>query len=207
MQKSTSLQNKPPRHGLTSGFSILETVVVVAIFVVIASITVPNLPTLMLDLKLRGAAQELAGFYQQARMRAVQDDSYYEVLPTTDASGLFIDVNGNGALAGAPRTEFPAAVTLISTGAPAGLDPTKLGFVPPVSTDTFDHDGADRPGLAWSGRGLPCRRPSATSVCQGGSGWVQYLQYNGSSQPAYAAVSVSPAGRARVWIYQGGVWR
>jgi prepilin-type N-terminal cleavage/methylation domain-containing protein len=206
MQKRKA-NNEPTRHGLASGFSLVETTVVVAIFLVIASITVPNLPTLMLDMKLRGAAQELAGFYQQARMRAVQDDTYYEVLPTADVPGLFLDVNGNGTPASAPRIELPAEVTLINAGAPAGLDPAKLGFQPPASTDTFDHDGTDRPGLAWSARGLPCQRLSATSICQGGNGWIQYLQYNGNSQPAYAAVSVSPAGRTRVWVYQGGVWR
>lgn len=207
MQKKALLQNKPPRHGLAAGFSIVETMVVVAIFVVVASIAVPNLPTLMLDLKLRGAAQEVAGFYQQARMRAVQDDSYYEVLSTPDIPGMFIDVNGNGAVAGSPRIELPAEVALINAGAPAGLDQTKLGFDPTGPTDTFDHDGTDRPGLAWSARGLPCQRLSATSICQGGSGWIQYLQYNGGSQPAYAAVSVTPAGRTHVWLYQGGVWR
>lgn len=209
MLKNNRRTSKSARCSSDTGFTLIELAVVVAIFFVIAGITVPSLPTIMTGLKLRGAAQELAGFYQQARMRAVQDNTYYVVLPASGSAGAFLDLSGDGTEAGRPTVRFPATVSLNNAGIPAGLDLVKLGFNPPDSSSltTFDHDGTSRQGLAWNSRGLPCQRISPTSACQAGSGWVQYLQYPTGGQIAYAAVSVSPAGRARVWMYQGGIWR
>src|SRR6185437_5302461 len=103
---------------------------------------------------------------------------------------------------------LPAAVSLNNAGVPAGLDQKALGFVP-VQTETSgmcDQDGVSRPGLAWSSRGFPCERASATSVCQAGTRWVQSLRQDGTAV-AYVAVVVNPTGKLRVWRYEGGVWR
>jgi prepilin-type N-terminal cleavage/methylation domain-containing protein len=190
------------------GFSLIEVSIVVAIFLVVVAITIPNASVLLNSVKLRGTAQDVAGIYQQARMRAVQDDSYYEVLPTPDATRAFVDTDGNG-VPGNLLLQLPSGMVFSNAGAPAGLDQTKLGFTPlrTESSTMFDLDGTNRPGLAWSSRGLPCQRTSATSICQTGFGWVQYLQMQQGGQSAYAAVTVSPAGRVKTWTYSGGVWR
>jgi prepilin-type N-terminal cleavage/methylation domain-containing protein len=189
------------------GFSLIELMIVVAVFVLIAALGIPTFSSTLNRMKLRGTAQELSELYQQARMRAVQDDSYYEVLLSADAKQAYVDLNGNGT-PGVLVLQSPAAVSFNNAGAPAGLDEKALGFTP-AQTETslmFDQDGVSRPGLAWSSRGFPCQRTSATSVCQPGVGWVQYLRQDGV-RPAYAAVVVNPAGRVRVWSYEGGVWR
>lgn len=176
---------------------------------VVAAITLPSLPRIMESIKVRGAAQELASFYQEARMKAIQDDNYYEVIVTASPAGAFLDLGGNGVAAGNPTLQLPAAVVLNNAGAPAGLDQKKLGFTP-LLTETsvmFAQDGTQRPGLAWNSRGLPCQRPGATSICQTGIGWVQYLQYQGGSGPVFAAISVSPAAKVKTWTYKGGVWQ
>ena len=190
-----------------AGFSLIEMTIVVAIFLLVAAIGIPILSSTLNRLKLRGAAQQLSELYQEARMRAVQDDSYYEVLLSADSKQAYVDLSGNGA-ASLLTLQLPATMSLNNAGAPAGLDKQTLGF-DSVQTETslmFDHDGVSRPGLAWSSRGFSCQRGSATSVCQAGKGWLQYVRRDGN--PAtYAAVSVSPAGRVRVWSYEGGVWR
>lgn len=191
-----------------AGFSLIELSIVVAILLVAAAIAVPNVSAIVSSAKLRGGAQQVAGLYQQARMRALQDNSYYEVLPSPDSTQAFVDVDGNG-IPGSLLMQLPAGMALNNAGAPSGLDQIKLGFVP-LHTETstmFDLDGTNRPGLAWNSRGLPCQRNSATSVCQTGIGWVQYVQMQQGIQTAYAAVTVSPAGRVKVWTYTGGVWQ
>lgn len=191
-----------------SGFSLIEMLIVVAILTVVAAIAVPNLSAALQSIKLRGGAQQLAQLYQETRMKAVQDDSYYEVLVSPGSAGAFADVNGNGTF-GTLVLQLPAGMSLDNSNAPAGLNQGTLGFTPVVTENSvmFDQDGVDRPGLAWSSRGAPCQRGSATSRCQTGIGWLQYIQYQTGNVTSYAAVSVSPAGRTRVWLYQGGVWR
>lgn len=209
IRSRTSVRQLASSQNLETGFSLIELAIVLAIILVVAAITIPSLPAMLESIKVRGAARELAGFYQEARMKAIQDDSYYEVLVTANPAGAFVDLGGNGLAAGNPTVQLPAAITLNNVGAPAGLDQAKLGFTP-LLTETsamFDQDGTQRPGLAWNSRGLPCQRPGATSICQTGIGWVQYLQYQGSGAIVYAAVSVSPAAKVKVWTYKGGAWQ
>lgn len=191
-----------------AGFSLIELSIVVAIITLVATIAVPNISAALENIKLRGGAQQLAQFYQETRMKAVQDDAYYEDILFSDGTGAFVDVNGNGT-AGSLALELPAGMVLNNANVPAGLNQNTLGFAPLLteSSTMFDQDGVSRPGLAWSSRGFPCQRNSATSICATGAGWLQYLQYSPGSRTAYAAVSVSPAGRIRVWVYRGGVWR
>lgn len=191
-----------------SGFSLIEILIVVAILSLAAAIAVPNLSAALERIKLRGGAQELAQLYQETRMRAVQDDSYYEVLVAPALTGAYADVNGNGTT-GTIVLQLPAGMSLNNSNPPAGLNLGTLGFNPVLTENSvmFDQDGVNRPGLAWSSRGTPCQRSSATSLCQTGFGWLQYVQYQTGNDISYAAVSVSPAGRTRVWLYRGGVWR
>jgi len=193
---------------IEAGFSLIELLIVVAIMMVTAAIAIPRFSEILIGIKPERAAQQLSEIYQETRMKAVQDDSYYEVLLSADGRQAYVDSAGNGT-AGNLVLYLPPAMSLSNAGVPTGLDKKTLGFDPVLVEGSvmFDRDGANRPGLAWSSRGLPCQRSSATSLCQTGIGWLQYLQLQEGAQVAYAAVSVSPAGRVKVWKYQGGVWR
>jgi len=49
--------------------------------------------------------------------------------------------------------------------------------------------------------GVPCEKTSATSPCAA-VGWAQYLQFQrDSGEVLYAAVTVSPTGRIKTWIF------
>jgi Tfp pilus assembly protein FimT len=205
-----------------TGFSVVELVVVVAIVLIVLGISLPGLVTTIEDNKLRAAAQELAGIYQEGRIRSARVNNYYEVLVTpagVTPAIAWIDMDGNGQLdAGEPQVQLPRGMFLSNNGVPGGLDDVKLGFTPfRVETSTmYSQQDINVPGLAWNARGLPCQRTSPTSICSnstatGPAGWVQYIQMQRSGgQASYAAVSISPAGRVKVWTYVpaagGGNW-
>lgn len=191
-----------------AGFSLTEMLVVVAIILIVGGISVPTLSRAVDNAKLKSAAQQVAGLYEQAKIRAAQDDTYHELL--VSPAQMCLDLDGNAACdASDPAVELPAQVSLISQGVPVALDQTLLGFAP-LNEDnsvTYNQQGTQVHALAWNSRGLPCQRTSPGAVCSnnGQVAWVQYLQLQRTINDAsYAAVTVSPTGRIKVWTYVPG---
>jgi len=192
---------------LQAGFTLAEMTVVVAIVLVVGSLSIPALSRTIDISRLKGATQTLAATYQDARIRATQNDTAYEVLvsaPGIQPAQVCMDLDGNGACgAGEPMTIFPAKVVVSNVGVPVPLDVTQLNY-PVVNTENSTmHTQQDKaaPGLAWNARGLPCQRDSAASPCSA-AGWVQHLQLQrGNGDVLYGAVTVSPTGRVKTWIF------
>jgi prepilin-type N-terminal cleavage/methylation domain-containing protein len=80
-----------------SGFSLLEVMVVMAIIFIIASISMPPFLRWRTDAQLRGAASNLRGDLELAKLRAVRDNSFVAVLFNANDYIIFVD---NGASAG-----------------------------------------------------------------------------------------------------------
>lgn len=200
------------------GFSLTEMLVVTAILLIVGSLSVPNITRAVDNMRLKGAAQQVASMYQQARIQATQDDTYHELL-TGGAGGttnqIWVDLDGDAQWdAGEPLAQMPPQVSLISQQAvPVQMNPATLGFAPLTadnSSGTYNQQGTKVKALAWNGQGLPCQRVAPGSICsnqlQAGSvAWVQYLQLQRSVNGAlYAAVTVSPTGKIRIWSYTPG---
>lgn len=199
------------------GFSLTELLVVIAIILVVSGMAVPNISRTIDTARLKSAAQDVASIYHEARIRATQDNAYYEVLVTPAGAGpaqACLDLDGDGFCGPAePQMQVPGNVVLSNSSVPAGLDSSALGFVPfkTETSTTYTQQGVLVSGLAWNSRGLPCQKVSTGSPCSnwvnsaGGSGpvgWVQYLQLRrGGTNIMYAAVTVSPTGRVRTWTY------
>jgi type II secretory pathway pseudopilin PulG len=217
------------------GFSILELVIVISILMVLAGMTIPRFTEIINSQRLQSSARTYAAFLQQARYRSTQDAQWYEVL--TDATSgatpiVYVDLDGNGSRdTGEPAAELPAPVVISDSGVPAGFENANLLGATPLNLETtpkmVDRQGGSFAGLAFNERGLPCQRTSSTTACTnttqinvGGTlssvpvAWVTYLQYprpNGAGM-SYAAITVTPAGRIKVWTYQldgagGGSWK
>jgi prepilin-type N-terminal cleavage/methylation domain-containing protein len=198
-----------PGEGCASqrGFTLAELLVVASIIAIVMGMSIPALSRAIDNAKLKGAAQTLVSVYQDARVRATQNDASYEVL--VSAAGISpaqvcVDLNGDGVCnASDPVTPISGRVSLNNSGVPSGLTSTTLGFSP-VTTESSvmrDQNNDLVPGLAWNGLGMPCQRNSSNSPC-GAVGWVQYLQLQRpGGDTLYAAVSVSPTGRIRTWTY------
>ena len=192
---------------LQAGFTLAELIIVLTIILIVAGLSLPSLSRAIDNSRIKGAAQQLAAVYQDSRLRATQNNTSYEIL--VSAAGITpakvcIDLDGDGACgAGDPVTIFPLAVTLSNVGVPVPLDVTQLKFPVFDTENSFMHTQQDAqvPGLAWNSRGLPCQRSSAAAPCLA-AGWVQHLQFQRSNgDMIYGAVTVSPTGRVKTWIY------
>jgi prepilin-type N-terminal cleavage/methylation domain-containing protein len=187
---------------LEAGFTLAELVVVITIILVVGGLSIPSLSRAIDNSRLKGAAQTLASAYQDARIRATQGNTSYEVLvspPGIKPAQVCIDLDGDGTCgSGDPVTTFPMQVTLTNAGVPVPVD-SQLTFLA-ANTETPSMHGA-QDNLAWNARGLPCQRDSASSPCLA-KGWTQHLQLQRSGNDTmYAAVTVSPTGRVKTWIY------
>lgn len=192
---------------LQAGFTLAEMTVVAAIVLVVGGLSIPALSRTIDVSRLKAATQTLAATYQDARIRATQNDTSYEVLVSpagTQPAQVCLDLDGDGVCgATEPVTIFPARVVLSNVGVPVPLDVTQLKY-PVADTENstmYTQQGKAAPGLAWNARGLPCQRDSAASPCSA-TGWVQHLQMQrANGDVLYGAVSVSPTGRVKTWIF------
>jgi prepilin-type N-terminal cleavage/methylation domain-containing protein len=185
---------------LQSGFTLTEMIVVVAIILAVAGMAIPNLTRAIDASRIKGSAQALAAAYQDARIRATQNDTSYQVLispPGISPAQICIDLDRDGTCsAGDPVTTFPGQVRVSNLGVPVPLGPAQLNY----QTIDTEHSSAPGNGLTWNAVGLPCQQSSAGTCIA--TGWVQYLQFfRGNGDVMYAAVTVSPTGRVKTWTF------
>jgi prepilin-type N-terminal cleavage/methylation domain-containing protein len=192
---------------LQAGFTLAELLIVLTIILIVGGLSIPSLSRAIDTSRLKGAAQKLAAVYQDSRIRATQNNTSYEVLvspPGTVPAQACIDLDGDGSCgAGEPVTVFPAQITITNVGIPVPLNSAALNYPVATTESSSMHSQQDvlTPGLAWNSRGLPCQRGSASAPCLD-TGWVQHLQMQRSGGDVlYAAVTVSPTGRVKTWIY------
>ncbi|HZE22532.1 MAG TPA: prepilin-type N-terminal cleavage/methylation domain-containing protein [Blattabacteriaceae bacterium] len=185
---------------MESGFTLTEMIVVVAIILAVAGMAIPNLTRAIDASRIKGSAQALAAAYQDARIRATQNDTSYQVLispPGISPAQICIDLDRDGTCStGDPVTTFPGQVRVSNFGVPVPLGPAQLNY---QAIDT-EHSSAPGNGLTWNAVGLPCQQSSAATCIA--IGWVQYLQFfRGNGDVMYAAVTVSPTGRVKTWTF------
>lgn len=195
-----SLAKSRASLALQSGFTLAEMIVVVTIILVVGGFAIPNLTRAIDTSRIKGSAQALAAAYQDARIRATQKDTSYQVLispPGISPAQICIDLDGDGTCsAGDPVTTFPGQVKVSNLGVPVRLE-NQLPF-PAVGTE---QPGEPNNNLTWNAVGLPCPRSSLTAPCTG-KGWVQHLQFlRANGDVMYAAVTVTPTGRVKTWTF------
>ena len=179
------------------GFSLVELVIVVAITLVVAAVAIPRIMGSIYNIRLRSGISSLSGLIQTGRMWSVKQNRSYQVHFTTAGTSAlaYVDLNAdNNPQSTEPQVQLGGTIVKSSTlsGGPTALDATILGWTPTGGT-------ADP---AFNPRGIPC---AAGGSCP--AGLVYYFTDNRPTGiNGWAAVSISPAGRVKTWIWTGSTW-
>src|SRR5436309_3317838 len=115
------------------GCSLIELLIVVAIGMIAAAMALPLVSNAVNQIHLSSSATDYANLLQRARMRAVQDDTYYQI-QTQTLSGdpiAYVDINKNGSYdTGEPMMVFASGVTYKAQSAGPALSNLKSLFLP-----------------------------------------------------------------------------
>lgn len=204
------------RKDARGGFSLIELLVVVMIMLILAAIAIPNIMQTINDVRLRSAANSVAGLLQEGRLRAVRDNTYYAVVAdsnTADSQIACLDLNKNGTCVAASTTDNLdpqvrlGGVNVLTTSAPPFSVKSKAGLSS-SNNDVIEQD--KNLNVYFNSRGLPCVVSGSLCKNTGASGkGYAYIYYITDQRPIFgwAAITVSAAGRVRVWMYRGNnVW-
>ena len=204
------------RPSVPEGFSLLELIVVISIIMIISAFTVEAVQRAARTMRLQEAAISYSNLMQQARVRAVRDDKYYLVLTTPGAGNVpptaFVDIQQGGVYAaGDPMMVFPQGVSPMAFASGPNVAGLEAQFLPP-GPGSLATVNTTAPGPAFGTRGLPCTPtvagPGGTCPYLSPAGVpTSYLTFIQNTQSGnWMAVTVTPAGRIRQWVYNSGNW-
>jgi prepilin-type N-terminal cleavage/methylation domain-containing protein len=191
-------------HKHARGFSLLELVVVLAVGLILAVISVPRVLKMISDLNLRYEATNLNGILQSARMTAIRKNDYYTVQSTslpTGGSGYYVHLHGATYTSGDPVLPIGSQMT-IHIGSGSGA-PNESTFITNLTFNVYA--GSEVP--SFNARGLPCLA-GVNSCVQTGQGFVFFLTNQViSGDYSWGAVAITPSGRMQIWTCDGsGNW-
>jgi prepilin-type N-terminal cleavage/methylation domain-containing protein len=207
---------------LQSGFSMIELMVVMAMALVLMAMGWPLVVNAVNNYRLRGAGANYSNLLQTTRMRAVQDDRYYNVVSNIGplVAPNVINAYGNTTLQAAPQPyalgdpaiAFDPSIVIQPRAAAPNVANLEAQFLPTLNvtinpvTNTW--------GPSFGPRGLPCQPSaptggtcSASSTTAGANGVGPALPiafetfFQNLRNGTWEAVTVNPASRIRLWSY------
>lgn len=184
----------------TRGFTLMELVVVLGVILSILAIGIPSMVTVISNARLSGGVTNLSGLLQNCRMMAIKENRTKSTHFTVMANGPVayvknaadtsdLDKNDVQAQLGAPLTKY---TTPSGLSAPPALTSTQLTFTAVTADPSFNS------------RGLPCEYSGGTCTNRGFVYYFKDTRPVGASR--WAAVSISPAGRIKRWMWSGTSW-
>jgi prepilin-type N-terminal cleavage/methylation domain-containing protein len=192
-------------HKKRRGFTLLELMIVLAVILILGTLTVPRMITAVNDISLRYVATDLSGLLQSARMQAVRTNVSQSVMAGTQPDGTpmyYIDKSTAVAYsAGDPILPISKKVT-VWRGSGSGA-PNETTFIAGLN---FQVDpAADAP--SFSARGLPCIGV-APCVPILGQGFVMFVSQPGIvGNTPWAAVVVNPSAHVQIFTCdKAGNW-
>ena len=206
------------------GVSLLELVVALTVILIVASLAIPNFIAASHAARLKGTVSDFASLVQVQRLRAVDDDRYYStyMLVVGGSNQAFVDIypqnnNGTSGTQGQVYTcnqngcDPRVAISGEVTQQPAANAPNTAGLqgqVLPANSPVLLQDGSGpATPVTFGPRGLPCTPFAVVGgiVCDSLGGPAAYwVFFQDSASQNWGAVTVTPAGRVRRWIFTAG---
>jgi type II secretory pathway pseudopilin PulG len=184
----------------SSGFTLIDTIVALAIVMIVAGFATPTILRGVNNMRLHAAASDFSSLIQRARVVSVQKNNVYAVLFNLPSGrGAYVDVDQNSTFDSAkdPMIQFGGSVYQAAAPAGASGKPTNLD----------DPSGplgwtATAGNISFNARGFPCSgTPCTTNV-----NFVFYFTDYSSNSSQWAAVSITAAGHPKTWWWNGSAW-
>jgi prepilin-type N-terminal cleavage/methylation domain-containing protein len=179
------------------GFTLLEMLIVLAVMMILAAITVPRFLNIIGDINLRYVATNYSGLLQSARIQSVRKNDYYGIQQTTLSTGgnaYFVHLHSGSYTVGDPLLPVASRIGVhagTGSGAPNESTLTCGSGCTFASSSSYPY---------FNARGLPCT--VSGQVCgQGpGVGYVTFLSTTSlTGNVSWAAVVVTGGGRVQIW--------
>jgi prepilin-type N-terminal cleavage/methylation domain-containing protein len=205
------------------GFSMIEVMIVLGIGMILIAMAAPLVSTTINMSRLRGAAGDYANLLQTARMRAVSDDKYYNVvsnpplpaLPPNTTLNAYVNTGakngggpdpGNTYIIGDPVVAFNPAIVIRDPTTAPGIANLRAQYLPAGAIGNVSINPVTNPwGPSFGPRGLPC----APTALAGGQCLYTFASFpiafevflQNLRTGIWEAVTVNPSGRLRQWHY------
>lgn len=189
-----------------TGFSLIELMVVVAIAIIVTTISLPAVRRTISSYQIDASGHNVANMLQATRSAAIKNNTPYYAQFNTAAGPSIVN--------------SLSAAEIVAGAAPNSADPTTnlashVGFgaaAPPNHAQLETAMGLGAGGaqigvtIGFNTRGLPCTPTASPWICNGPVGFEWFMQHGMTGQ--WEAVTVSPAGRIKAWRMTGnGTWQ
>jgi prepilin-type N-terminal cleavage/methylation domain-containing protein len=207
IQKNAQSSGQKRGRHTNRGFTLLEMIIVLAIMMILAAITVPRFLNIVSDINLRYVATNYSGLLQSARIQSVRKNDFYGIAPTTLATGgnaYFVHVH-------ALSTSYTVGDPLLPVGARIGVHAGTGSGAPGEATLTCGTSCTFATSSSFpffNARGLPCTVSGSVCTQAPGVGYLTVLSTTSlTGNVSWAAVIVTGGGRIQIWSSDGaGNW-
>jgi hypothetical protein len=177
-----------------------------AVMLVVAAFAVPSLTNTMDAYRVRSAMNSISGLTQRCRVQSLKKNTSEHMYVQANGGTVQLFCQDVPTATGVLQSTDPQislseqfSIPGTPTGGPAQLTGTSMwgssNAVFVVDSDPY-----------FNSRGLPCAAVGVGTACSTVTGYVYYVKYTSKSNPRWAALSISPAGRIQNWFWNGTSW-